>query len=302
MFCKQCGHILTDDANFCANCGNCLGVNIGVQKTAQRNSILNNAHVDYMERKQVFAEALKSFCSTPVFLVLSIVYTLFFVINFIMFVQTGCTINYNHGIAYLIVFTSFASLVPIALIAIGLWVIHVTAKNGHQISFTGIVMIKIGAVLKIIQLSIAVVLLFISMILLGQEVTYISRVSETYDFLGLFYIIMIVILLGIVLYIIFWSRICGLTGSALRTMRYGERISDVSTYAIVMCYVSGVLWLLMMILSVIGFSKLSSSGILLPVFSICCSAMVSFFAAVVLSGYKSTVIGASLYCYNNGIR
>lgn len=178
-------------------------------------------------------------------------------------------------------FSMLAALIPEVLIAVSLWITFGSSKNRNTgtVSTAGMTICKVLSILSVILLALCIVVLVVfGIILLVVGGTESGNAAAVFTMLGIY---LLVYTLVVVFLLFYQIAIVKTINSVKRTALLGYPDTKVSTFVIVMLYITG-------IDSIIG-------GIIFLVFSpllgisSLCSAVAIILIAVALGQYKKKI-------------
>ncbi len=316
MYCPNCGAQNEDGTRFCAQCGSSLGVSSDAE-TAQSGSTESQPYENptpAYTQPPMYAQptvppvitALKRLGTSPLFLTAVIAYSVTAFLSLISvftlktaLLDTLYNLSYRYGIDIRYdfvqgfsvgsVFGSFLGMIPVLLFVAAMWMMYASAadRNAPYIKTSGLTIIKVLTVISLVALCIgaAVVLVFmlIGIFGLGAARGYddgfgVAAVSGSIIFAAVFFIILIVFVLGI----LYYAKLNKTLGIMRSTVTSGTVTGLASSYVAVITVIGAVL-------SFIGaFGNFVTAGALAGISSIA-SAVASFCFGLFLFRYNDTV-------------
>lgn len=172
-FCRKCGASLDDNAQFCLECGEKSIDGFSQQDYSSVNLISKNGLID----------SIRDCAKSTLFLVTLGVFLITTVVSFVISMYDASrnainvTVNSNVVATDNGVTVAIISLIVSALVALGMILIHSSAKSGGEMKTAGLTIIKVISIITLVFLCFAVVILAITTGVLF------SYGSNTQDFL-----------------------------------------------------------------------------------------------------------------------
>ncbi len=340
-FCSNCGAQTNDGSAFCMNCGASLlaasstssmsstGSWGQTQQTTGAWSPTPQYQPTYAVQPSSHAiGVLKRVAASPLFLIATILTTLGILLRFISSLTGGNDIVasivaalYQNGVlsywdymefldAYgeiysvmngINILSTLISLVPIILVAIGLWLTFGAgmSKSRADFSTTGLTMVKviniINLVFECIGYGIGLILFVVMMIGVSAVSSYASSYSSYYGYgsnyahtvagvsIGVIAICAIILIAVAVLRIFWYVKINQSINAATGTARTGNGNMNASTYVGVFCFIGAACGFIGLIFSIFTFTTV------LSVITSLCSVAASILFGIVLFTYRSSM-------------
>ena len=315
MFCSKCGFQNADNVAFCQKCGNSLSGEAGASVNSQPvfNPVPQTVKKPVVRSSNPVLNTVKTIATSPLYLVAVIAFSISLFFDFISMLSGQAGIfSYIYGIAEkfdleyelgeilypiqgAVKAGTFIGMIPVILIAVGLWLIFVSALDTKYpgMKTAGLTMIKVINVIKLVFVCIyAGIIEIVSIIAIAQT-------SNSYSLLddyglggvssagtGLLVFLDIITIAVFTLVILYYSKIISSINAAKNTINTATPLAKASNYLMVMLYIlSG--------FSVISTFFKSGLGILTTLCSV--TSMICF--AILISRYNKemrTHIGQSL--------
>lgn len=232
----------------------------------------------YSQNKQnPTVRAVKSAAAAPLFLVGAIGYSVYGLLQFLdgfigganmrsqlnellqdsLYNNSSFMQGYINGYTGGYMIAMLIQLIPVILIATGMWITFASAKNERdtRMSVAGLSMIRIITIIELIFLCIATAVLEV---LCMYAISATDRVRDTYfgstTLESALIIVMVIVAAAAVVQIIYYIKLC----SAIRTMKEtvitGIPDAQISLYVEVYCYIAGGMAAISALLSLSGMS------------------------------------------------
>ncbi len=301
-FCTKCGKELAQNAQFCTGCG--------VKLSDETQSALYNAEpTQYKAPEQTFVMspavmALKKIGSSPLFLVVAIIFSLNIVFGFTsgvnslvpMFLNSSAVreliweLNIEMSAFYSMIYGGgiigrIVASIPSVIIAVGFWLIYATCsdKKSPYIKTSGFTMVKVISVINLVVTCIGAALVLIALLLAGIGLMASGAEEAGIAALVLFFV-------GIVVYafaIVYQAKIVQSLNAAKTVALTGKPSLKVSGFVGVMCYISSITSIMSFIVSSFTvFRYLSVFVILRNMFSMILSVFMSIAFGVLIFKYR----------------
>ncbi|MBQ7399850.1 MAG: zinc ribbon domain-containing protein [Clostridia bacterium] len=259
MFCPQCGAQHEDDAVFCSKCGTQL--NPTTEKSSasyptpqyRQPSVFDgfaNTYNSYANRKLSSIptiDAFKKLCLSPICLIAVISYTLMVLMNLSMSAGVSSMIQDALSPLYLspllgnildvmessFLFTAILFNLPDILTAVGLWMLIYSASlRMDTMSSSGLNLIRKVNTVMIVLISIFLVLAAI--------VCFAAFASFDLADAGVFFFTVLILLGGTGLRLFFLTKVNNSIDCAMYAVDRHIPTSDLSSFVMVMCFISGI--------------------------------------------------------------
>lgn len=271
MFCSNCGSQIPDHAHFCDRCGKPV---TQPAAPAPQPQYIPQPQIQYAAPAPAYAqtyasapapskpapnsfaqrvrEAAKQVAGSPLFLIVTIMYTLIQLFN-LLFPQSGISyllnsLSYELGLNLEVVsdfakvssssaFNFLFSTLPILLILTGLWVIYGTAKSKTSTSTAGLSIIRVITTLQMlflcIVMSILLIACFVALYNVGSSYdSYYSSAAED-NLYGVIFI-----LPGITaLFIVYYVKIFATIAAVKNAIEHGKPDTSASGFLAVFCFI-----------------------------------------------------------------
>lgn len=290
-FCTKCGKELKQDAQFCTGCG--------VKISDETQSTLYNAEpAEYKAPEQTFVMppaimALKQIGSSPLFLVVAIIFSLNIILGFTSGVSSLIPMFLNSRVVRELIWelsidmSDFYSMiygggiigrivaaVPSVIIAVGFWLIYATCsdKKSPYIKTSGFTMIKVISMINMVFTCIGAALVLIASLLAGIVLTA-NGVEEAGTAAFVIFFVAIVIYAFAILY---RAKVIQSLNAAKMVALTGKPSLKVSGYVGVICFITSVTSIISFIASSFTiFGYLSAFNIIRNVLSVMLSVFMS---------------------------
>lgn len=280
-FCSKCGNNIADGVSFCSKCGAKITPFEQAQKVAEENVTTYAESVSQPVYRPVSYPptimAIKKLGSAPLFLIAVIAFTINVLWSFIMSVsgKTGITsalymaanslMSIDSDAAYYImdmidegyavmrgvdVLFAIISIIPVALTAVGLWMIFASCadKSGKKLGTGGLSVIKIISIINLVFVCIGAFLI--------EIVFLIAMIASANSFAGgdvawVFGLSMLLVLLVYIPVIIYYVKVIKSINVAKHSILTARPCEKASRFVGVLCYAGAGVTVIGFIVSVI---------------------------------------------------
>lgn len=254
MFCPNCGSQVAQDTRFCPMCGHTINAAPAASVAPVAPTLQQTPSNGFADRVR---EAVRFIGSSPLFLVITCLYTLLQLVSFLsigyssssmfeslypMLREMGMSASdiremsqvFSSGTGIVSLF----SMIPSILIMSGLWMIYGTSVGrSKRISTAGYTMIQVITIIQLVFIGIALLIGFI--VLLAAFVGLNASHYATDEALTILAIVLTVYIAVAVFVFVYYIKICTTLSKVKTTLHTGTPNRYVSGFVAVICFILG---------------------------------------------------------------